>query len=124
MARSYLYRECPEGRAAACRRVVVHQWEAGLGSPRGWLLYAGCGPPRPSSGGSHLGPGRKEQDSCDSWRSQTRSQASAFSRGQEGARSRLRYQLPHNLVPYVCVCMCVCVCLVVQLCLTLQSFGL
>ena len=80
-ARSYLCRECPEGRAAACRQVVVRQWEGGLGSTRGWLLSAGCGPPRPSSGGSHLGPGRKEQDSRDSQRSQPRSQAPAFSRG-------------------------------------------
>ena len=90
--RSYLDRGCPEGRAAACRPGAAHRWEEGLGSLRGWPPSAGCGPPHPSSGRSHLGPGRKEQRAAVTPReSQPRSQAPASWRGQEGADSRLPY---------------------------------
>lgn len=59
--RPYLERGCPGGQAVACQQGAAHLQGESQGSPHGWLLSVGCGPPRPSSGLSHLGPSKEER---------------------------------------------------------------
>lgn len=94
----------PEGRAAACRQVVVRHGKGVWG--RTWLaaVSAGCGPPRvhPQEG-LIWAQGEERADSRDSQRSQPRSQASPSWRGWEGARSRLQDSRPTTWYS-LCVC--------------------